>query len=395
MTESQLTLTECKSILNKSSDAIVVLDHQDKPIYQNPAFAALPGRISQAVLKDHRHAEQVIERIPIDCGTALIVQSPSSPNKCEKVLVDIIEQLQHTDNLFEAAAMAVYKALKWRWVSVTRFNGGVVEVLAHCFDGEITQNFSFELAGSPCEEMIRTRRFTLFTDVSKALPDNEALRVNNIKTYAGIVYRDNDNQPVGHIMVLHDEREVDYRHVEEVLKLATLALSSHLMLEKTNQRLQDALEESRTDSLTGLANRKLFDEHMASALQQFRNEHNPHVLAIIDVDKFKFYNDTYGHVEGDQLLRLLATELTKIGRSTDLAYRIGGDEFAMIFQHAGNHVLVQVERQFQESVERLSLLTRHRIGGSIGFATLEDGDDVDSWYRRADSDMYRNKQDGR
>ena len=396
MALERVTLEECEAIFDLSVDGIVVVDRDGYAIYHNPVFAGLGAETQQQILDSHQSCAPHVDgfylhQVPVSAGVALIAHHQQPLQENEKVLSELLRGIRNSSDIYQAAAEAVYKALGWRWISVTRFNGPMVDVLSHCCDGEITDNFSFELAGSPCEEMARTKRFTLFSDVAKAFPDNQALQQMGAKTYAGLIYRDNENQPVGHIMGIHDQRDVDYRHTEEVLTLATLALSSQLMLDKANRQLETALEESRTDALTRLYNRKLFDENLLAASGRFKRNRIDTCLAIIDVDDFKGYNDRFGHSEGDRLLRLLATELTKLGREADFAYRIGGDEFAMIFPDANDHVITRVDRQFHEALKRLSMIVNHEVGGSIGYAMLSNAATSEDWYHQADQDMYRRK----
>lgn len=396
MTLERVTLAECEAIFDLSVDGIVVLDRDGLVLYQNAVFSALGPQTQAQILASYQSSLPRVEgfhlhQVPVKAGIALIAHHQQPLQENEKVLSELLLGMRNCNDIYIAAADAVYKALGWRWISVTRFNGPLVEVLAHCCDGRITDNFSFELAGSPCEEMARTKRFTLFSDVAKAFPDNQALQHMGAQTYAGLIYRDNENQPVGHIMGIHDQRDVDYRHCEEVLTLATLALSSHLMLDHANRQLECALEESRTDPLTHLSNRKLFDENTLAAAQRYQRNQVDSCLAVIDVDHFKGYNDRYGHSEGDVLLRLLATELTKLGRETDTAYRVGGDEFAMIFPDADQQVVTRVDRQFHAALKRLSLITCREISGSIGYAMLSDCQDANDWYHQADQHMYRRK----
>ncbi|MBW7858977.1 MAG: diguanylate cyclase, partial [Leptonema sp. (in: Bacteria)] len=105
-------------------------------------------------------------------------------------------------------------------------------------------------------------------------------------------------------------------------------VKNHLEL----KRYRDFLENlSATDGLTGLANRRRFDEALDREWRRSARNHNQISLLMIDVDCFKAYNDKYGHLEGDQVLRYLATVIqTKMRRPPDLAARYGGEEFACI-----------------------------------------------------------------
>jgi diguanylate cyclase (GGDEF)-like protein len=147
------------------------------------------------------------------------------------------------------------------------------------------------------------------------------------------------------------------------------------------------------DGLTGLANRLSLAEHVARHIAEGR----PGALCLLDLDRFKDVNDTLGHSVGDQLLQMVGDRLRAGVRDTDIAARIGGDEFVLLLDVAD-------EAAARDVLQRLSdeLLEPYELGGarlevevSIGVALLPDhGDDLEVLQRRADSAMYAAKGAG-
>lgn len=393
----ELVVEQCKGILEYCSDAVVLFDNRGVAVYQNPVFRALPVSTQHLLASCHdsgnfRVAGYTIHFSDLDSGTVLIAHEERPLSQAEQVLSHLLETLEHTADVYAAAVMAIHQALGWRWVSISRFNQGTVDVLAHCSDGILSDTFQFELAGAPCEVVARSGKYTLFSDVGSAFPDNAILQQLGAKCYAGLVYTDRDNKPIGHIMAIHDDRQVDYRMAEQVLALSALAVSSRLMLDDVERQLSESQHLARIDGLTQLYNRAFFDDHVNRAIECYQRNGTDVCLALIDLDNFKQYNDSFGHCDGDRLLKMLAVELMKIGRDSDMAFRIGGDEFALIFPDAEQPLISRIERQFRDSLERLSLVTGRKISASIGFSMLSESNDASDWHNRADVQMYDYKR---
>jgi diguanylate cyclase (GGDEF)-like protein len=170
-------------------------------------------------------------------------------------------------------------------------------------------------------------------------------------------------------------------------------------LELSNDRLAAI---SATDGLTGIANRRRFDETLAAEWSRARRGKQPLMLAMLDVDLFKQYNDQYGHQAGDAVLRAVACELTaRIRRSGDFVARYGGEEFALIAQSTGEEQALRMASGICRAIEAMK--TPHATSPvgvltvSIGVAIVVPGehDSVTAFLRAADAALYRAKQLGR
>lgn len=160
---------------------------------------------------------------------------------------------------------------------------------------------------------------------------------------------------------------------------------------------------SMQDSLTCIANRRNFDEVLGREWQRAKREQTSIALILLDVDFFKLYNDTYGHVAGDECLRQIGNTLKKIAkRATDLVARYGGEEFAVILPDTDQAGAVKVGERILASVRELGIrhdmsLANEVVTVSLGIAVAEPAADVmpDRIIVAADRALYQAKQSGR
>jgi diguanylate cyclase (GGDEF)-like protein len=156
------------------------------------------------------------------------------------------------------------------------------------------------------------------------------------------------------------------------------------------------------DPLTDIANRRRFDEHMAREWKTALREQTPLALLMMDVDKFKTYNDTYGHPQGDALLKALAHVLaTSARRPRDLAARIGGEEFVVLLPDTTLPAALEIAEDIRQEVEATRVLTLHQeethatisIGAVAVIPTTTDN--PQSLMQQADERLYAAKTGGR
>ncbi len=164
-------------------------------------------------------------------------------------------------------------------------------------------------------------------------------------------------------------------------------------------------EISITDELTGLFNRRRFNEIFPEELQRARRDEKKFAFIMLDVDNFKKYNDTYGHQMGDDVLRQVGATLRRtLMRSGDFAFRLGGEEFGAIINVRREEDAVLVAERIRAGIEALRI--PHEKSGPTPYVTIScglkcvttdrnRGDDVEAVYRLADAALYQAKADGR
>jgi diguanylate cyclase len=184
------------------------------------------------------------------------------------------------------------------------------------------------------------------------------------------------------------------------------ALETRLALSKTEiSNLQHSLEairaESLTDPLTGLGNRKYFDRSIDYAVQSALASGQPLSLLMFDIDHFKSFNDSYGHLTGDQVLRLVGMSLKQTIKGQDITARYGGEEFAVVLPNTALRQALTVADHIRRAVMSKELRKKStgeilgRVTISVGVSILKPGDDTDSLIERADACLYAAKRNGR
>lgn len=165
--------------------------------------------------------------------------------------------------------------------------------------------------------------------------------------------------------------------------------------------LEAVRNESLTDPLTSLSNRKYFDQSLDKFIAHGVATGEPVSLLLADIDHFKAFNDTFGHLTGDQVLRLVAIALKQNVKGQDVAARYGGEEFAIILPNTPLRAAVTVADHVRRAVMTKELMKRStgehlgRVTVSIGVATLQRGENAQSLIERADSCLYAAKRYGR
>ena len=175
------------------------------------------------------------------------------------------------------------------------------------------------------------------------------------------------------------------------------ALLEMILLSMTlSSRMNELKHESRTDSLTLLGNRRLFDDQLPSEFAQARQLHRPLSLLMLDIDHFKAYNDRHGHAQGDEAIKVVANALRRYARKPFLACRYGGEEFTVILPGMDEAASATLAERFRAAVEE-ALSGDLAITISVGYAALSQmqSETADKLFEAADFALYSAKQQGR
>jgi diguanylate cyclase len=185
------------------------------------------------------------------------------------------------------------------------------------------------------------------------------------------------------------------------VELADKLAESSAEMEQLRVSLQEARSQALTDALTGVANRKRFDETLAMRRDEARHDGTPLALVLADIDHFKKFNDTWGHQIGDVVIRMVAASISRVALPDQLVARLGGEEFAIVMPRTTLHAAAQ----FSDGVRRAIHANRLRrketqeiighISVSFGVACLRPGEDVAHLVARADECLYHSKRRGR
>ena len=202
-----------------------------------------------------------------------------------------------------------------------------------------------------------------------------ATGVHRVAVVSSRVLRHSDGMALGALQVVTDVtagRAIENRLVQEIQKMARMA---------------------GEDKLTGLPNRRAFDMVLEGAAAGANKE--PFAVLLIDLNDFKEINDAMGHQAGDEALSLFGKRLDSLVRDTDLAARIGGDEFAVVLTNADRAMAEKAAARFKQGLDFLAVVggAEVRLWASVGVAHSADG--AGSVLARADAAMYEGKRAGK
>lgn len=178
-----------------------------------------------------------------------------------------------------------------------------------------------------------------------------------------------------------------------------MATGHRLLEEITHRKQQELYTLAHYDQLTGVPNRLLFKDRLMQACQQAKRSKKPFALVFVDLDRFKYINDTLGHSFGDQLLINFAHRLSACVRESDTVARLGGDEFVVILQNLSEAIHAEkVAATMIDKIRQPMMILGREVNmtASLGLALYPNHDDtVDGLIRKADAAMYVVKEKGR
>ncbi len=190
------------------------------------------------------------------------------------------------------------------------------------------------------------------------------------------------------------KKKTDNRHQELIERLGNM--------EDETEKLRECIEIERNkaynDALTGVPNRMAFDERINHEFQRWQRYNSKLTLCLVDIDKFKGVNDTYGHKAGDIVLKTIAEKCASKVRKSDFFCRYGGEEFALILPETGLSSAIPVAETLRENIEKCSFQHGDKnvsITISCGLAEVKGKDTLDKVFQRADKALYKAKETGR
>ncbi|MCC7268158.1 MAG: diguanylate cyclase [Caulobacteraceae bacterium] len=274
------------------------------------------------------------------------------------------------------------------------FTDQVAEELAAAHLPKLRLNEQIRDAGDALSKELAT--------VSEAIATAQKSSAAYGKTLAGADRKlDKDLDP-GALKAMVADLSAATERVQAENKTLEIQLSeSTAELGRLREHLEQVRRDATTDGLTNLANRKAFDEEFARACAEAEENGESLTLALIDIDHFKNFNDTWGHQTGDQVIRYVASVIGRLGAPPRLAARHGGEEFAIIFPgEVGAPVTAALEEIRMEVGSRMlkRRSTNEDLGAvtvSAGIAERRPGESMHSVMERADSALYASKRTGR
>jgi diguanylate cyclase (GGDEF)-like protein len=202
------------------------------------------------------------------------------------------------------------------------------------------------------------------------------------------------------LLKLHESAEQELGYNRALLEkfAKDLEVQNAALLREIGQRKEAELKLSKlatTDPLTGIYNRRKFDETLQDEIKREARYKRGLALIIIDIDRFKKINDNHGHDVGDQVLIRLADLIKRHAREADSFFRIGGEEFALISYTHNSEDLHDTAERLRVLVEGFDFEIGQRVTVSLGASRFLPGDNFGSLYKRTDEALYQAKGAGR
>jgi two-component system, cell cycle response regulator len=170
------------------------------------------------------------------------------------------------------------------------------------------------------------------------------------------------------------------------------------MTESLSARSETLQQAALTDPLTGMQNRRYFDDALKEYIGEFRRIGKPLGLMILDLDHFKQVNDTHGHDVGDEVLKAVGNCLKDMTRYHDVVARLGGEEFAVVAPNLDIDMLAKLAERIRKAIAATTVVAgtvKLKVTTSVGLAVWDGRETSDEFYRRADKQLYQAKRLGR
>lgn len=294
--------------------------------------------------------------------------------------------------------------------------GGQLPDLTRAID--IARRDGISLSQTHCDELFK-RFFTLDAEAQAIRETSERARtaLGRILDQLGTVGSETDRYGQA---LAGFRGELDQALTVEELRAMVAAIAAETtaivdrqarlqgQLQESSQQLAElrvvldtARREAMTDGLTGIANRRAFDQTLVAAVESALKDGTPLSLLMVDIDHFKTFNDTHGHLVGDHVLKLVAKVLTEGIKGRDTVARYGGEEFAIILPRTELTNAITLADQLRASVGSRHIVNRARNASygsvtlSIGAAQYRTGEELMTLLRRADEALYAAKRGGR
>lgn len=238
------------------------------------------------------------------------------------------------------------------------------------------------------EEIIGKDDFEIFDKkFAKIFKENDLKVLKTNKTLVENEWFELNNQKI-----LFQSKKIPFKY-DSNSGLGILGISRDITdLYETQKKLE---EQTIKDELTKTYNRKYFNEKLKEQFDLYRRYKVNFCIALFDIDDFKKVNDTYGHKIGDEVLIKICKVINKNIRITDILFRVGGEEFVIMYRKTKVEDALKSTQKIKDLVEKEEIIKNHPVTISIGLTQIKENDDEDTLFKRSDDLMYDSKKNGK
>lgn len=397
-----------EAFLSSASRTIVPIVEIDG----RPVCEGVPGDTTKALIEEYDLRAKELEE-PLCLNTERRASSPGVDVALQQAKAEAEQQAQEAETLRTAGAIVAstleiertvelvldqaMNVVPYDTATVQLLRDDALEVIGGAGWDDIGAVRGLQIphpGESPHSRAIETRSVLVVEDMEREFPRFSNISGTEIRSWLGvplIVHR----EVIG--LLALDSRQRRF-FTSTHLRLAA-ALGDHVAVALHNARLYEQTRElAMTDSLTGVATRRNFFVQAERALEQAKRNDRWISVIMSDLDHFKEINDEYGHVKGDEALRLVAQVARETLRLSDTIGRYGGEEFAVILPETGTEAARSIAERLRSEVNGITVPgTSTNLSISIGVVSEvpEAGDSVDRIIERADQALYEAKRLGR
>jgi diguanylate cyclase (GGDEF)-like protein len=308
-----------------------------------------------------------------------------------------------TPDFFATLLRSLSKALSTEHVAISLVNQQATHATTHTYlvNNKLQDNFSYPLVDTPCDEVFQKDFCFVPEKIQASYPRDLFLKDAGIESYVGIVIKNINGTPIGILNALSQNKLEAEPQVKSLMQIFAERIAGEIRRAEDQEKIFNL---AFFDPLTQLPNRRFLQERLKIITAQSKRTGHYCAILFIDLDNFKFLNDSLGHQVGDQLLEQVAERIRNVIRSTDLAARLGGDEFVVVFDHLSHNLelaAVEAKKRAQELHAFISLA--YPLLNTVYHCTISMGVNIfcgtqrsiDDLLRHADLAMYQAKDSGR
>lgn len=405
----------------REGETIVVPDMQQHPLFQDApsdwkgAIIGVPLKVGERVVgvmnvaflqpqtfsEEELHLLELLgDRAAIAIENARLFEAEQASRRRAETLQQVAAAIGSTlevEELMDRVLKELEKVVPYESASVQLLRADYLETIAgrgfDDVDEHIGRRFPIE-DNTPDKKILRTKEPLFVSDTHTDYPDFIRQSYGYIRSWLGAPLL-HKGDVIGLITV--DRSKVD-AFSEDEIEIA-MAFANHVAIALENARLYErAQHRATTDGLTGLYNSRYFYEELEEELERSRRYDHTCSVVILDLDNFKRYNDRYGHLAGDDLLRELAGILQEEVRETDVVARYGGEEFTIILPETDGAQAYQLAERLRATIRAHEFVVRDaqqvgRITISAGVATYPNhADEPEALVQMADMALLRAKE---